>query len=115
MQVQAKWHTVNQWGEQVYKIPFAQSSDARNFARFVSSNISRFSLIGCHRTSSGWEVAYRPRKEYPWAASGYPPFFSTSPENLHVEPLFRLRTALTLIQGISSPACLLKMPSLTLT
>jgi len=68
MQQQVKWHTVNQWGEQVYKVPFAQSRDASNFARFVSGNTSRFSLIGCHRTPSGWEVAYRPRKEYPWGA-----------------------------------------------
>ena len=69
MQQHVKWHTVNQWGEQVYKVPFAQSRDASNFARFVSGNTSRFSLIGCHRAPSGWEVAYRPRKEYPWEAS----------------------------------------------
>lgn len=62
-----KWLTINRWGETLYTIPFTTHANAQRFTKFISSNLSRFSIVGLHTgKTSPWEVTYRPRREYPW-------------------------------------------------
>jgi len=72
MQRTSKWRALNMYGETIYTIPFRQFHDAKNFAKLIAKNHTRFSLIGCHHRppilncDMPWEVIYRIRKESPW-------------------------------------------------
>ena len=66
MRTTSKWHTTNKWSELIYTVPFATRQDAMHFTKFIGVNITRFSLVGCHRAGQGWEVVYRRRSLSPW-------------------------------------------------
>src|SRR5262245_47462683 len=50
--------TINKFGEVVYRVEFARSSQAHSFAKMIAANPTRFSILGLDQVGDVWVLRY---------------------------------------------------------